>query len=135
MHKNILLIENDIELIEPITTFLQNEGYHIISANKGRNGLKLFSIIASDIVVVDFTISDMDGLDVILKLRELKNENEFFIIPIFANNKQVSKDYRVTLGALRNVTTPLIAPYMESNFEVLISEAHKTLRKRQIGFH
>lgn len=135
MHKNVLLIENNIEVIEPITAFLQSDGYHIISANNGCSAIKLFSVIPSDIVVLDFSISDMDGLEVIFQLRKLKDENDFFIIPVFANSRQYSQDCRDKLEQLTNIAEPLIAPYSNADIETLLVRTQEKATRSQLKLH
>lgn len=73
MPNTILLVEDDIFLRDGITSFLQNNGYAVISAS---NKLQAESILTSnkpDVIILDVMLPDGNGLDICKKLRTDNN--------------------------------------------------------------
>lgn len=51
--QKILIVDDDIDIINVITTILENEGYEVISANDKEEGLKLAQEINPDMAILD----------------------------------------------------------------------------------
>jgi archaeal flagellar protein FlaH len=68
--KKILLIENDQQLVELIRYPLQEEGYTVISALDGKEGLAKARRDQPDLVMVDFKLPTMKGNEVCKTLRK-----------------------------------------------------------------
>lgn len=66
----ILLIEDDIEITGLLTQYLERYDMEVIGYNHPQAALNSLSIESYDLVLLDLTLPDMDGLDVCKKLRE-----------------------------------------------------------------
>lgn len=51
--KRILMVDDDIDLINVVTTILENEGYEVISANNKKEGLKMAKAEKPDLAILD----------------------------------------------------------------------------------
>lgn len=51
---------------------LENAGYRVLSANSGREGLKVFRSESVDLVILDYWMGDMKGLAVASEMRRLR---------------------------------------------------------------
>ncbi len=69
---NILYIEDDLGLAELVRIKLKRENYHIAHAESGRQGLMLMRDRDFDVVLIDFYLPDMDGLEVLKSILALK---------------------------------------------------------------
>ena len=71
--KKILVIddEDDIRLI--VATHLERDGYSTVVAPNGREGLRHFYNDRPDLVVLDIAMPDMDGWQVLERIREMSN--------------------------------------------------------------
>ncbi|MGZ5052226.1 MAG: EAL domain-containing protein [Methylobacter sp.] len=67
----ILYIEDDLGLAELVRIKLKREGYHVAPAASGRQGLILLSEQDFDVVLIDFYLPDMDGLEVLKAIHSL----------------------------------------------------------------
>jgi len=77
--KKILFIEDEAVLQKAFGDFLKKEGYGIVSALDGEQGLKLAKTVNPDLVLLDIIMPKMNGLDV---LGKLKADSETKDIPV-----------------------------------------------------
>jgi diguanylate cyclase (GGDEF)-like protein/PAS domain S-box-containing protein len=69
---SILYIEDDLGLAELVRIKLKRENYHVVNAESGRHGLMLLRNQDFDVVLIDFYLPDMDGLDVLKSILAFK---------------------------------------------------------------
>ena len=65
----VLLIEDDRSISNFITATMDREGYKIMHALNGREGLSLSTSFCPNVILLDLGLPDMDGLEVLQKLR------------------------------------------------------------------
>ena len=70
MSKKILLIEDDELLREIIEKKLVEEGYQVVSAINGIDGLKAVGEQKPDLVLLDIILPGMNGFDVLTKIKK-----------------------------------------------------------------
>lgn len=124
--KKILIIEDDMELHETIGTLLKLEGYNIISATNGEEGIELAREHLPDIIVCDIMMPEKSGIDVISALHSDKNTE---LIPfIFLTAKAELKDIRkgMLMGADDYITKPFNNEDLLRSIEIRL-EKHKNL--------
>lgn len=91
----ILLVEDDERISEPLLRVLGAEGYQVVHAGTGTAGLEAVSSAQPDLVLLDLTLPDIDGLDVCRKIRE--DHPELPIIMLTARAEEM--DVIIGLGA------------------------------------
>lgn len=99
MTKKILLIEDDENLIRSLTDFIKKEGFEIISAMNGEEGIKKAGIINPDLILLDIILPKKNGFAV---LEELKKDENLKNIPVvILTNLEEEKDIEkaLSLGA------------------------------------
>ncbi len=69
----ILVIEDDVSIRNAINTLLSRQGYTVIEAGHGREGLSILEDFGVDLVITDIFMPNMDGLEVI---RSIRKENK-----------------------------------------------------------
>ena len=70
MEYSILVVEDENGIRETISIFLENQGYHIFTAENGAQGLEIIHNNDIHLAVVDIMMPVMDGMTMVLKLRE-----------------------------------------------------------------
>jgi CheY-like chemotaxis protein len=97
--KTILLIEDNEDILENLTEYLELEGYRIVGARNGRTGVELAEKLIPDLIICDVLMPEMDGyqvLDTILHMAKT------FKVPfIFSTSlaEKVNKEDALKLGA------------------------------------
>ena len=72
MEKKLLLVDDEEAIVRVLTISLKSDGYDVIPAHSGQEGLELFEKNIPPIVLTDIKMPGMDGLEL---LRRIKNEN------------------------------------------------------------
>lgn len=103
-HKTtVLLIEDEKNICQFITTSLESSNYRVITAMTGTTGLSLAASQCPDIILLDLGLPDMDGMDIIEKIRS------WSAIPIIVISARIKEDEKVKaldLGADDYITKP-----------------------------
>ncbi|MCF6159251.1 MAG: response regulator [wastewater metagenome] len=75
----VLIIDDDTESVELFSTFLASEGYEVIKAYDGKDGINKAFQYKPDLILLDLLVPELNGFDVIDKL---KTSPEMSAIPI-----------------------------------------------------
>ena len=92
----ILLVDDNRDGVDARRAFLQELGYEIVSAHCGLDALKAAAEQSIDLIITDFKMEPMDGLELIRKLRESKFQNPIILLTGFADSLGLNAD---TTGA------------------------------------
>lgn len=82
----ILVVEDDIEISEPLVRALQGDGYSVSLANNGKLALEKAKVTKPDLIILDLGLPDMDGLDICRNLRS--QEYQFPILILTARTSE-----------------------------------------------
>ena len=70
--KKILLVDNEENIQIVYREEFENDGYHVVSALNGEEGLKKFSEEKPDIVILDIHMPGIGGVEVLRKMKMLE---------------------------------------------------------------
>ncbi|MDI1351845.1 MAG: response regulator transcription factor [bacterium] len=70
MNNNILIIDNDVELTDLLSQYLESEGFSIVSVHDGEQGLKKALNHGFDAIILDVMLPKLNGFQVLKALRE-----------------------------------------------------------------
>ncbi len=96
MQKKILLIEDDQEISELITSHLQEENYSVLSVFDGEIALRIFEKEAIDLVLLDIMLPKLNGMDFLKKVREISLVP---VVIISAKGSDIDKTLGLGFGA------------------------------------
>lgn len=72
-HEKILIVDDDPALRQLVANTLRQEGYHLIIAADGQEGLRQLYQAHPDLIVLDVKMPTMDGWTVCARVREVSN--------------------------------------------------------------
>jgi DNA-binding response OmpR family regulator len=75
----IMVVDDEKNILSLYQLELEEEGYEVVTANSGKEALELFDKEKPDLVTLDIMMPNMDGIQVLRKLKE-KNPNVPVII-------------------------------------------------------
>ena len=101
---HILIVEDDKEIREGIEIYLRNQGYIVSKAADGVEGLEKIRQEEIHLAIVDVMMPRMDGITMIMRLREMKCEIP--VIMLSAKSEEVDKIMGLNMGADDYVTKP-----------------------------
>lgn len=94
--ETILLVDDEKEIVELLTIYLNNEGYRLLKAYNGMEALECLQNEEVDLIILDVMMPKMDGLVACMKIRE---ERKMPIIILSAKNTDMDKISGLSLGA------------------------------------
>ncbi len=99
----ILSIDDDPDVIEILRKYLVPEGYTVVGALSGDEGIEIAAKIKPALITLDIMMPKKDGWQV---LRELKNNNATKDIPVVIHSVVDNKPLALSLGATDVITKP-----------------------------
>ncbi|HEX4203814.1 MAG TPA: response regulator [Ktedonobacteraceae bacterium] len=92
--KTILIVEDDIDIGFALAQVLKEEtsSYRVIFATDGFQALKMVRTIVPQIIILDYLLPNMDGLEVVEKLRVTKGMEQTPIIFMSANMPRQARE-------------------------------------------
>ncbi len=99
----VLIIEDEENICNFISTTLTAQGYQVVKTLSGTAGLSVITSHCPDIVLLDLGLPDMDGLDIIRKVRTWSGMP---ILVISARTQENDKVTALDLGADDYITKP-----------------------------
>lgn len=103
MSPNILLVEDELSIAEPLMFLLEKEGFQVRHAVDGRDALNAFAESPPDLVLLDLMLPGMSGTDVCRTIRQTSNTP---IIMLTAKDSEVDIVVGLELGADDYITKP-----------------------------
>lgn len=100
----ILIVEDEANIVQLDTLYLQKEGYRVQSAGDGESGIDAVHRLKPDLVVLDVMLPRKDGLAVCQTLRA--EHNNVPIIMATARDEDIDKILGLELGADDYLTKP-----------------------------
>lgn len=99
----ILIIEDEESYREATSFMLAKEGFEVVTAADGTEGLAQFDLHGADLVLLDLMMPGIPGVEV---CRQLRNRGNVAIVMVTARDSEVDKVVGLELGADDYVTKP-----------------------------
>lgn len=103
MDRKILIVDDEKNIVDIIAFNLKKEGYTVITATDGEEGVQKAMEENPDLILLDIMMPKMDGLEMCRKIREKHNVP---IIMVSAKTQELDKIVGLTTGADDYVTKP-----------------------------
>ncbi len=103
MPQTILVVDDEPEIIKLVRAYLEGAGYRVVTAKNGREALLVTRHEKPDLIILDLTMPEMDGIEFTRRLRQEKNTP---IIMLTARVQETDRIIGLELGADDYVTKP-----------------------------
>ena len=104
--QTILVIEDEPDLVEILVYNLNKEGYDVISATDGQEGLRLVQTSSPDLVILDLMLPVVDGLHVCRQIRSDPKTQNTRVLMLTAKTEEVDEIVGFSMGADDYVSKP-----------------------------
>ena len=121
----VLLVEDDKNIASFVQTILESNGYQVLTAERCRQGLMVFTSHVPDLVILDLGLPDMDGAEFI---RAARMGSTVPIIVLSARMEEQDKIDALDLGANDYITKPF-------GTGELLARVRAALRTNRNGIH
>lgn len=124
----VLVVEDEVNLREPLVYLLQKEGYDVIEAEDGRVALELFESHNPDLLLLDLMLPGLSGNEV---CRQIRTSSEVPIIMLTAKGDEVDKVVGLELGADDYVTKPYKTSELLARMRAVLRRGRKVALAEQ----
>ena len=116
----ILAVDDDKTLLRFVSDYLEGEGHHVVSADRGTKALKEFFRERPDLVILDVMMPGMDGWEVCARVRELA---ETPIIMLTAKTSEADKLRGFKLGVDDYITKPFSLAELAARIKAVLARS------------
>lgn len=125
MSIRVLLVEDELNIVATLKFVLERSGFEVGVANDGRQGLDIALSDTPDVLVLDVMLPEMDGYEVLRRLREVNETRNLPVLMLTAKGQHEDRQTALECGADMFITKPF------ANSEVL--DAVEKLAKGRAG--
>jgi two-component system, OmpR family, alkaline phosphatase synthesis response regulator PhoP len=122
MNRSILVIDDDIKTVELIRLYLEREKYRVLAAYDGEQALALARQKSPGLIILDWMLPKIDGLDV---CRILRAESNVPIIMLTAKATEADTLLGLDLGADDYVTKPFSPRELVARVRVVLRRTNQ----------
>jgi len=125
----ILIIEDELELVRVLQSYLEGANFEVLSAYQGDTGLSIWERKHPDLVILDLNLPGMDGLDV---AREIRRKDDTPIIMVTARVEETDRLIGLELGADDYISKPFSPREVVARVRAVLRRAGTTQAKSNI---
>ena len=103
MNKKILVVDDEIKILEVVKSYLEHEGFSVITETNGNNVLNTFKKEKPDLVILDLMLPGISGEELCKRIRQFSN------VPILMLTAKVQESDKIngfSIGADDYITKP-----------------------------
>jgi two-component system cell cycle response regulator DivK len=126
MNSTILYIEDNFDNRMLVRRVLEAEGYRVVEAEDGRQGIEWLGLETPDLVLVDINLPEMDGYEITKRLKQLPSMADVPVIAMTANVMRGDREKTIAAGCDGYIPKPI-------DIDVLPEDISRFLRKRNEG--
>ena len=126
MKPKILIIDDEIHIVELIRFNLETSGYEVDIAYDGLDGYLKIKENAPQLVLLDWMLPNISGIDMLKKIRNDKSLSDIPVIMLTAKNMESDKIEGLELGADDYITKPF-------SIKELLARVSSVLRRYNIN--
>jgi two-component system response regulator RegX3 len=104
MKEHVLIVEDDEQQRSFLALHLENADYKISSAATGEEALSIYAREKIDLILLDLTLPDLDGLEI---LEQIRRESKVPILILTARKSQMDKLIGLGFGASAYLAKPV----------------------------
>jgi two-component system, NtrC family, response regulator AtoC len=123
MSSSILIVEDEKTALHSLSSLLADEGYNVLQADRGEQGLRLAMREEPDLILLDIRLPDLDGLSLLERLRA--DHSDAAVIIMTADTTSSNAIRATQLGAFDYVSKPI-------NDDHLLVQIRRALEYRKL---
>ena len=117
--ERILIVEDEVKIREELKTFLENNGYEILTINNFENTLDQIKKLDIDLILMDINIPGINGMHL---CREIRKTSKIPIIIVTSRDTEMDELLCMNYGADDFITKPY-------NMQILLAHIEAVLKR------
>jgi len=118
--KKVLVVDDEIHIVHVVAIKLRNNGYEVISADNGAEAFELACQEKPHIIVTDFQMPRMTGLELVEKLRQCEQTRDIPVILLTARNFAITQQQQEDLQISECISKPFSPKELLGNIEDIL---------------
>ena len=118
--KRVLVVDDEIHIVHVVAIKLRNNGYEVETANNGAEAYEYICRNKPDIIVTDFQMPTMTGMELVEKLRQNEDTKNIPIIMLTARSFAIPKEKQEQLKISNCLSKPFSPRELLSNIEDIL---------------
>ena len=135
MSIRILVADDEPNQLELLTFNLTQAGFEVVRAGDGQQALDMVEEHRPDLVIIDWMMPHMSGIDVCRTLRSRSETKRLPIIILSARGEEGDRTLGLDIGADDYISKPFSPREMVSRVRALLRRAHPLLAEDVLEFH
>lgn len=127
--KTILVVDDEEHIVELISYNLENAGYAVVKADSGEKALEKLGSRRIDLVVLDWMLPGMEGIEVLKQIRRSEQWKKMPIILLTAKNDETSKIVGLEVGADDYLGKPFSVHELLARIKALLRRSEGTFEE------
>jgi len=125
MPKEILIVDDEPGIVVPIQFLMEQQGYHVMIAQRGDEALDLIYKYKPDLVLLDIMLPGIDGFKVCEIIRLNPNYRDMKIIFLTIKDREVDIAKGLALGADAYITKPFSNDELVEKIKALLEQTYE----------
>ena len=118
--KKVLVVDDEIHIVYVVAIKLRNNGYEVVTAANGAEAFELACAEKPDIIVTDFQMPVMTGLELVEKIRQNEETKDIPVILLTARSFAVSQEQQEDLQISGCLSKPFSPRELLENIEDIL---------------
>lgn len=130
----VLIVEDEAALVTLLRYNLEGEGFRVAEANDGEQALVLAKEETPDIVLLDWMLPLMSGIEVCRQMRRIPATRDVPIILLTARGEETDKVRGLDSGADDYITKPFSPAELIARIRAVLRRSHPELEADSLAF-
>jgi two-component system, OmpR family, phosphate regulon response regulator PhoB len=130
--QTVLIVEDEPSLVEVLSYNLEKEGFEVLTANNGRDGLERARAALPDLVILDLMLPLIDGLQVCAQLRGDARTQGIRVLMLTARSEETDEVVGFNVGADDYVTKPFKVRPLIHRIKALLRRNEKSTAETSV---
>jgi two-component system alkaline phosphatase synthesis response regulator PhoP len=124
--RKILLVDDEKDILEFVSYNLNKEGYEVLTANNGRDGIELARKFVPQLILLDVMMPEIDGMETCEELRKIRELDNTIIVFLTARGEDYSQIAGFDAGGDDYIVKPIKPKVLISRIKALIRRRDRT---------
>lgn len=122
---SILIVDDEEDILNVLKLILTKEGYQVDTALDGKQALQLFLKKPYDIVLTDLKMPEIDGMELLERIKEIRPETEVLIMTAYASVESA------VLAMKKGAADYIVKPFLNEDVKMRIARVAEHIKLKR----
>ena len=122
---SVLIVDDEEDILNILKFILTKEGYQVDTALDGKQALQLFKKGSYDIVLTDLRMPEMDGIELLQRIKEIRPETEVLIMTAYASIESA------VLAMKKGAADYIVKPFLNEDVKMRIARVAEHIKLKR----